>query len=159
MKGVIAKQGEIQKWKPEVCEDEPDCGGVEGYLGSGGVSRQEVADQPTGCGGARRAWGAVLQEIPSVEISLAQGSLHPAGHSHQKPRANMEGQRLFSSFGGMNHRNPQTPCNWGSVLNQSVGNWSLVPNMGFPSFDGSNPKLWKHRCETYFDFYVVARDM
>jgi hypothetical protein len=36
MKGVIAEQSEIQKWKPEVCEDEPDCGGVEGYLGSGG---------------------------------------------------------------------------------------------------------------------------
>jgi hypothetical protein len=27
--------------------------------------------------------------------------------------------------------------------------------MNFPGFDGSNPKLWKHRCEIYFDYYFV----
>jgi hypothetical protein len=128
------------------------------YLGKRSLINQLVVEVQGGLG------GAVLQEIPSVEISSAQGSLHPAGHSHQKPGANMEGQRLFSSFGGTNHRNSQTPCNWGSMLNKSVGNWSqgsgpLVPNMSFPTFDCSNPKLWKHRCETYFDFYAVDRDM
>jgi hypothetical protein len=30
-----------------------------------------------------------------------------------------------------------------------------MPNMNFPKFDGTNPKLWKHRCETYFDFYAI----
>jgi hypothetical protein len=30
-----------------------------------------------------------------------------------------------------------------------------MPNMNFPGFDGSNPKLWKHRCEIYFDYYFV----
>jgi hypothetical protein len=135
-----------------------DIQGQVEYLGKRSLINQLVVEEQGGLG------GAVLQEIPSVEISLAQGSLHPAGHSHQKPGANMEGQRLFSSFGGTNHRNPQTPCNWRSVLNQSVGNWSqgsgsLLPNMSFPTFDGSNPKLWKHRCEIYFDFYAVARDM
>jgi hypothetical protein len=27
--------------------------------------------------------------------------------------------------------------------------------MNFPVFDGTYPKLWKHRCETYFEFYAV----
>jgi hypothetical protein len=49
---------------------------------------------------------------------------------------------------------------WGSVGVNSMGNWSQwstfsMPNMNFPKFDGTNPKLWKHRCETYFDFYAI----
>jgi hypothetical protein len=55
MKGVIVEQGEIQKWKPEV---EAKMNLIAGELkdsGSGGVSQQEVDDQPTR-GGARRAW-------------------------------------------------------------------------------------------------------
>jgi hypothetical protein len=31
--------------------------------------------------------------------------------------------------------------------------------MHFPVFDGSNPKLWRSRYETYFKFYVVPHDM
>jgi hypothetical protein len=34
-----------------------------------------------------------------------------------------------------------------------------LPQMSFPLFDGSNPKLWKSRCETYFDYYVVPMEM
>lgn len=29
----------------------------------------------------------------------------------------------------------------------------------YPMFDGTNPKLWRKRFETYFEFYVVVREM
>jgi hypothetical protein len=28
-----------------------------------------------------------------------------------------------------------------------------LPKLSFPSFDGTNPKLWQKRCEDYFDMY------
>jgi hypothetical protein len=49
--------------------------------------------------------------------------------------------------------------------NQRVDPWGWsqgsgfgMPGMNFPVFDGSNPKLWKHRCETYFVFYFVPME-
>jgi len=32
---------------------------------------------------------------------------------------------------------------------------SALPYQNFPQFDGSNPRFWDKRCETYFDVYVV----
>jgi hypothetical protein len=46
----------------------------------------------------------------------------------------------------------------GSVGGWSQGSGSRMPRMNFPVFDGSNPKLWKHRCETYFEFYFVPME-
>lgn len=34
-----------------------------------------------------------------------------------------------------------------------------IPPMDFPKFDGMNPKLWKKRCESYFDVYAVPREV
>jgi hypothetical protein len=34
-----------------------------------------------------------------------------------------------------------------------------MPPMNFPVFDGSNPKLCKNRCETYFEYYDVPVEM
>jgi len=31
----------------------------------------------------------------------------------------------------------------------------VVPPLDFPKFDGTNPKIWVKRCETYFDIYEV----
>jgi hypothetical protein len=28
--------------------------------------------------------------------------------------------------------------------------------MDFPSFDGMNPRLWKDRCEAYFEIFAVS---
>lgn len=35
---------------------------------------------------------------------------------------------------------------------------SVVPQLNFPVFEGSNPKLWKKRCEIFFEFYAVPVD-
>jgi hypothetical protein len=30
-----------------------------------------------------------------------------------------------------------------------------MPQIDFPKFSGTNPKLWIRQCETYFDLYHV----
>lgn len=31
-----------------------------------------------------------------------------------------------------------------------------MPKLEFPKFDGENPRLWKDRCELYFEVYSVS---
>lgn len=33
-----------------------------------------------------------------------------------------------------------------------------LPQISFPEFDGRSPKLWKKKCETYFDIYDVPSE-
>lgn len=33
------------------------------------------------------------------------------------------------------------------------------PSINFPKFDGSNPRIWKRQCETFFSFYKVPDEM
>jgi len=33
-----------------------------------------------------------------------------------------------------------------------------LPQISFPEFDGSSPKLWKKKCGTYFEIYAVPAD-
>jgi hypothetical protein len=68
--------------------------------------------------------------------------------------------------GGMNTSNPYAPWLFGqspmsqfASLNWSQGFGGNLPQMSFPVFDGSNPKLWRSRCETYFEYYVVPVEM
>lgn len=46
-----------------------------------------------------------------------------------------------------------------SVSSVSQGLVSALPQVNFPVFDGSSPKMWKKRCETFFEFYDVPREM
>ncbi|CAO2152912.1 unnamed protein product [Urochloa humidicola] len=42
-------------------------------------------------------------------------------------------------------------------LNSVASNFSAaLPHMPFPTFDGTSPKMWKKKCETYFDIYEVS---
>ena len=34
-----------------------------------------------------------------------------------------------------------------------------VPKLSFPHFDGSNPRIWKSKCEDYFKLYAVSDTM
>ncbi|CAO2144897.1 unnamed protein product [Urochloa humidicola] len=36
---------------------------------------------------------------------------------------------------------------------------AAVPQLSFPVFDGSSPKVWKKKCETYFDIYDVPANI
>jgi len=38
----------------------------------------------------------------------------------------------------------------------SVGRSTPIPKLDFPKFNGENPRLWKDRCEMYFEVYNVS---
>ena len=40
-----------------------------------------------------------------------------------------------------------------SIQCSSLG--SFIPHADFPKFDGSNPKIWVKKCESYFDVYAA----
>jgi hypothetical protein len=47
-----------------------------------------------------------------------------------------------------------------NVASASNQNWSaMLPQLHFPVFDGSGPKIWKKRCENFFGIYVVPSAM
>lgn len=35
----------------------------------------------------------------------------------------------------------------------------MLPQLDFPRFDGSNPRIWKKKCENFFEIYVVPPEM
>ena len=44
----------------------------------------------------------------------------------------------------------------GSIQCSSLG--GIISHADFPRFDGSNPKIWVKKCESYFDVYVVPTE-
>lgn len=136
VKSVMAEQGEIQKWKLEVeakvleITDTQEYPGPEGGL----VHRQKnmVAHRQVICQRVK-----VCRLPPGVEAT-----------------------RTPPPVGGTipNLNQSASPFDFGWSGKYSGGGWSQwsgsgVPSMNFHVFEGSNPKLWKHRCETYFEFY------
>lgn len=54
----------------------------------------------------------------------------------------------------VNYRNDASASRYSSTsLNSNVG--VNLPQVSFPVFDRSNPRLWKKRCESYFDMYAI----
>ena len=41
----------------------------------------------------------------------------------------------------------------------SIGRSPPLPKLDFPKFDGENPRLWRDRCEMYFDVYGVSESL
>lgn len=35
---------------------------------------------------------------------------------------------------------------------------AAMPQLNFPQFDGSNPHMWKSRCETFFELYHIPQE-
>jgi hypothetical protein len=50
---------------------------------------------------------------------------------------------------------------WGEEEHHGQSSNSLhhMPRVNFPSFDGSSPKLWRSKCEKYFDMYETKPHM
>lgn len=90
---------------------------------------------------------------------------YPHDENHQRPGAEFESNQIPTPVRVMipAQNTPQNHSNWFSYLDSSVGSWTQrfgcpVPNMNFPEFCGTNPKLWQSRCETYFDFYAIPSE-
>jgi hypothetical protein len=97
---------------------------------------------------------------------MATGStLHRTADPFRRPAAEQEMNQMSTLTGGMNTPNPYAPWLSQSPMSQFASpNWSQgfggnLAQMSFLVFDGSNPKLWRSRCETYFEYHVVPVEM
>lgn len=48
---------------------------------------------------------------------------------------------------------------WHHALHHPANLHSAIPPMEFPKFDGTNPKLWKKDCESYFEIYAIPSNL
>jgi hypothetical protein len=117
---------------------------------------EEAAPAPNG-----DASNSIHLGTPSTEATPGQQRQRFV-ETNRRPGAGIETIRTPPPVGGTTFT-PEYPhmfVDWGSAGVNSMGNWSqwsgsAMPNMNFPKFDGTNPKLWKHRCETYFEYYAI----
>lgn len=69
----------------------------------------------------------------------------------------VKGAKRFSETTHVPFRSLDSP---GSVNTNGSGNFAYtVPKSDFPSFDGSNPKIWIKHCENFFDVYDIPDGM
>lgn len=45
------------------------------------------------------------------------------------------------------------------LTNYSSSLAAALPNVNFPQFDGHHPKMWKTKCESYFEVFAVPREV
>jgi hypothetical protein len=148
VKVVMTEQGDLQKWKPEV---EAKVTEIADALKAIQIQMGKMEKKSFGFGSRQEEEGedGFLKPPPSDSSNL---------EFHHE-----EGGTQFS-HGGMNSPWNSNSFRFEAAGNHSFGDWSHgsgsgIPSMSSPAFDGSNPKLWRTRCETYFDFYSVARPM
>lgn len=46
-----------------------------------------------------------------------------------------------------------------SIASSAHSLGAMVPQVNFPVFDGSNPRIWKKQCEAFFEFYAFPVEM
>jgi hypothetical protein len=162
VRSVLMEQGEFQKWRPEVEHKVSQIGEALAVI-------QAKVDQfvhPTAREHhqANGASGASHQGFSSMEAMHRQTG-HRKDEPYRRPSARTDEVRTPPPVKGTIPSNTPHQFCWESEGRQSMGEWSqgsglgsIGPSMHFPLFDGSNPKLWKHRSETYFAFYLVPRE-
>jgi len=103
-----------------------------------------------------------LNSAPHMEM-------HPPASTMERP----SGHRVITTHrdagGGILGSHPPHPVTGtpldppapdpGFMEDSRVGIRRTVPKMDFPKFDGENPRLWKDRCEMYFEVFGVSENM
>lgn len=109
---------------------------------------------------SKTAEGEVKEEAPtSAHLEVAATAEASGQLGHRSPKFHrsvgtgvvttlvpppVRGANLF-------HRTPSTPHTPLGGMSPSLNLGSAIPALEFPKFDGSNPRIWIRRCETYFD--------
>jgi uncharacterized protein YukE len=161
VKGVLKEHDEFQRWRPEVEKKVGDMN--EALKTIRFIIERQAQKQPEEAVPAPNGDASAFIHLgrPSIEATHGQHR-HRFVETNRRPGAGIETIRTPPPVGGTTF----TPkylhmfVDWGSAGVNSMGNWSqwsgsAMPNMNFPKFDRTNPKLWKHRCETYFEFYAI----
>jgi hypothetical protein len=164
VKGMMKEQGEFRKWHPEVeakvAEVAEALKTIQSKVDQFGP--QPLEGDPSGVSKAKGTASTTAQlGVPPIDATQGQNR-HRFTENHRRSGVGMETIHTPPPVGGMHPPPERTPMfmDWGSMGRDSSANWSHLsgsgmPHMSFPVFEGSNPKLWKHRCETYFEFYGV----
>ena len=129
---------------------------------TGELSNPSVCSDPSSStGGASLVLGST-----HLESSLSEATLGPNGH-REEPHHRSAGFGMVytvqdppSVIGTMNLAKPSLDfmLGGGSVSSDWQARALLsgaMPNLPFPKFDGTNPKLWIRNCETFFEVYLV----
>ncbi|CAO2186967.1 unnamed protein product [Urochloa humidicola] len=68
----------------------------------------------------------------------------------------VKGEKPYSEFTPL----PMSLRNVSENLTTVTSNFNVaMPQLPFPVFDGNSPKLWKKKCENYFDIYEVPTNV
>jgi hypothetical protein len=168
VKSVMGEQVEFQRWRPEVetrvteiAEALQAIQAKVNEVAQRSVSASSKAEIPATNG----ASGSAHLEPPSSETTHGHNRHHQSDH-YRRAGVGNDTFRSPTPVGGTIPPLNRDPFRFETMGRNSFGAWShgsgmgsAVPNMDFPLFDGSNPKLWKRRCETYFEFYAVEPEM
>ncbi|CAN6338981.1 unnamed protein product [Urochloa humidicola] len=151
---ILLEQGSIQQWKPQletkVTELQDSLSDlklkVDLFIHEQPKSRIEEAAQ---CGVSTSAHLGVTAhaEAPGLEC-------HHEETTHRRVGAGVVTTLVPPPVTGPHHSPSSSPTH---VRNYDVvpSFTSAIPQMDFPKFDGSNPRIWVRRCETYFDVYSI----
>ncbi|CAN6326944.1 unnamed protein product [Urochloa humidicola] len=109
--------------------------------------------------------------VRTIDLNMApQQETRPSASTWERP----SGHRIDSSYrdvgGGILGSSPPHPVT-GMPPDPSVRTSEIPdssggvnrsfhkPKMEFPKFDGTNPRLWKDKCESYFEIYSVSEHL
>lgn len=168
---LVNDRGEFQMWQPSIEKKVIEM--TEALTDI--CSQVDKADQktigvppplPTSEAMIGASTSTAILSIPASGGTSMGSLLHRTPDQFQRLQHDTEGARIPASLGCMITPPPhaswsfgQNPTGQFASMSWSQGSGVNLPYLNLPIFDGSNPKLWKHRCETYFDYYVVPIEM
>jgi hypothetical protein len=83
--------------------------------------------------------------------ALERPSGHPHDSSHRDAGGGILGSHPRHPVTGTSNSNPQQPREFFPEHEPSAPRSRPKPKIEFPEFDGQNPRVWKERCELYFE--------
>ncbi|WVZ71981.1 hypothetical protein U9M48_020508 [Paspalum notatum var. saurae] len=153
----IAK-GEFEQWKPQVENQVNDLQATVADLRHQIGKMMSKPDHPDLA--KRKASVSAHLETSSSEAMLGQNG-HRDENSHRRDGQGVIFTTLPPPVKGakqfLNTPIPFDGFDQSSYSGASVFGHAL-PQLDFPKFDGSNPKIWIKRCDTYFDVYNVPEE-
>jgi hypothetical protein len=165
VQGLVSDRSDFKKWRPEierkVVEMAETLVKIQTKISNTTPSTTSSGAVPAVANGSTSATASVV-----AGEKMACSTLHRTADPFRRPAAESEVNQMSLPLGGMATPNPHAPWLFGqpSLSPFASPTWSQglggnMPPMNFPVFDGSNPKLWKNQCETYFEYYAVLVEM
>ncbi|PUZ44467.1 hypothetical protein GQ55_8G101800 [Panicum hallii var. hallii] len=99
------------------------------------------------------------QAARSSTPTLERPSRHCSDHGHRDVGGRILGSHPPRPVMGMPHNPSPRFHDLIPKLSSSAVRSDPTPKMDFPKFDNTNPKLWKDKCELFFEVYGVSESL